>query len=1357
MNYPALPSSPRYASVFGDALPDTPLSGAALSGAPLSGALGSEGQNTVHLASLRAHAASGFTYDVSGPNCVLRWANVPSGHRGAVDVVIHFHGHQQHNRMTLQAKANASGVDLSGTQRPTIGLVPHGLPRVYQPKGEAGKPPPPLMDAFSFPAISTLQELNAFVDEALAAFAAENGGVRPSRGRVILTGHSGGGAALALLMRSIGTNAGVHGFQYYDGTYGGEATLTQRQNWIETAIARDAQALATIAGDAERRAYMNERGGHMRIVFIDGTQTAAVARATDTFMRARLSELVSDTGLRAFLRRYYRAQKVTHPRQVYHGVVPRICGARLLADGGNDLQPETTDLPVPTARARGFDEDDGFDAEAMDAITMPVLSVPERAADAPNGSAFIASLGSHKGVERENRIFEQIRAGNMPASLLMFHTVRLRAPDRGGTPHDIEYYVTPDYVSIGRETDCVRIPMDPVTAQRVADHFDCLLPTARMVEQIYQAAPTKLAFIYGNYAGTPRAHLQDASQSYLDHSRAIDAQLRRPPTILTAGHKKELIITNGYIRQRRQRDGTTKPAPMLAFYGAYTAAGEPIQASRSGTPPRVLRGMPSFAHEPRFVDYSHGVRLVWPMMKVDGQDKPVADVLRDSQLALLLAAEGPIAQPRYTLDRSGRPVSARTLEALSNDPLGLDTPPAGAFDAYWSQAQGYGDTWDTRLRTTIESFLREFKTIPVRVGSDTLDVHPPYFMNHANSANASGRTAERHRTAVRHREAAPAALRSLIGESRFRYARVGKSLPEHIRDFMQAAADRNLLSAESTVGTPASAAGMRRFLTHYGIGIDCSGFVSQALNRLIALFPTATAADRIADPYNTGSGALKGGQGRFDRITDPADLCAGDTMWKSGHIRIITWAERRADGIYFCAAESSSVSDVGPSAKQWRLKPDPSGGPANFRGYKLEVSGDGRTWTTNTTTHVYGRFRPLVRLLQAQGVTATRMAAARSQDAGDYDDAVEPFQARTAITRDLTQAEIDRLAAVTFTDAAQIDTFFHRQNHTGFIDWYNATLASTAPFSARGRIDTSTLVRDRFATFWNQVPVAFDRPQITALDFAAMMAISINETSGNMWARPESSGRGGGGRTDARGRHPGLAYFFDRIELKPATATAKARWKASYNRLSGGRRAGDLFNDADFIRAHNALGNSARLANHGGEFGGAWNGDQYPQAQFGTTEDLATNGFIMQADFYKFRGRGVIQTTGRASYLRVIQYIQGYNGTNTVLQDFRRQWTGVTPQTVATISRDADWDRIFGQSIILAKGLSLHAGTRDDYRRMSTTAATLLAVPPSAGNPRGQTGSIYAMGRRISGSHAYGATTYRQRVLALLHGILALA
>lgn len=1334
---------------------------------------GAQGAGAHTVTALRRPRDSRYPdHDLQRNNCWLRWNQLPAGFSGNVDMVVHLHGFTSYAdesrppRMNLGAKAGISGLvlDSPGVPRATIGLVPHGVAgrwvdsKTGQFQGQS----------FNFPHVATAQQLGTVLGEVLGAFGAGRGTL--TCGRVILTAHSGGGARLLQLLQStVGGGTAVHGVQLFDATYRGPNWARDLRPWVEAALDADIRLLGAERGETALQ-RMRSAGHHLRVAFLGGT--ANQAQAIDAMLLEVLAAKAPDAGLRALLRKFYRAQRVG--RGIGHNDVPNTFGGRLLADPGNDLSPQAQDLPAAPARAHGYGEDvdddysdsygtgygdsygnghaDGYaasddwedgsyetaawDGEAFD-VTMPQLRAPARPGDAPNGSAFIGSLGDRKGVERENRIFEQIRAGNMPSWLRTFHTVRTTASDRGGQSHQIEFYVTPDVVTLGSDGDNVRIPTDPVSAQRIADLFDCLLPTARMVEQLYQAAPTKLAFIPGNYAGTPRAHLQDASSSYLWHSQQIDRQLHRPPTILTAGHKKEIVISNGYMRAARNKTtGAMGPArPKLAFYGAYTAGGVPIQAPRNGT--QVMRGYPSFAHEPVFVDYSHGVRLVWPTMKIDGAERRVAEVLRDANLSVLIAAEGPIGEPRYTLDRAGRTVTARAAAAGYEDPLGLD---------HYGGALGYGATWDQRICQIVEGFLAGWRGIPVRVGSQTIAVHPPYYMN--VNARSGPATRRRHDTAQQHRNAAPAALRAIINDRRFFNVTIGKPTPEQVRDLLQEADARGVLTTDPTINGNPTSATLRAFLKHYGLGVDCSGFVAQALNRVIDQVPGVTAADRIARPDSTSSSMLKGGQGNYERVTDPAQLCAGDTMWLDGHIRILSRAERRADGIYFCTAESCSTpNDIGPSPRWWRLVRNASARATDFAGYQLDITDDAagqggwRKANEADKEHRYGHYRPLRRLLTAAGVTPTALDVAGS---------VTAFGAppRTAVTTDLTQSEVDSLAAIRFRSAADVDALFSRAGHTSFIDWYNAGLAHSAPFRARGAIGTSRLVRDRFTQFWNQISTAFDRSEITALDFAAFTAISINETGGNLWAHPE---RGGGGREDSRGRHRGLAYFFDRIEMRPG------RFKASYNQLRGGRTAGSLFNDADFIDAHGTLPGAARLANHGSDFGNAWNGSYYPISEFSSDEDPAVNGFIMQADFNKFRGRGVIQTTGRASYKRAVDFIKGYRGGNTVLADYARRWATYTTDVACTRSRTEDWDRIFEQSEMLAKGLSLHAGTRDDYRRMSTTAATLAHVPAeSAGNARGTTGSIYAMGRRISGSRAYGAGVYRQRVLALLHGFLTL-
>jgi hypothetical protein len=303
------------------------------------GAWCESGEAVVHLPMLRAHAASGFGYDLSGPNCVLRWAAVPPDTSGAVDVVVHFHGFAPPGAMRLADKADRSGLDLHpGLRRPTLGLVPHG--RAFVPSA-AG------LDGFAFPAIADRAGLARLIDEALAAFAAlpgAPGGL--ARGRVLLTGHSGGGAALAVLLLDCADRfdavAGAHDF---DATYSTSASLSADDGWLARVLARDARAVAALGSETERALYMAQRGAGVRILYIAGSWTDPVARRTEGFITETLAALVPDPALRRWLRRYYRAQSVADPQTHHHGVIAQVFGGRLLADAAADLAPDACDSP----------------------------------------------------------------------------------------------------------------------------------------------------------------------------------------------------------------------------------------------------------------------------------------------------------------------------------------------------------------------------------------------------------------------------------------------------------------------------------------------------------------------------------------------------------------------------------------------------------------------------------------------------------------------------------------------------------------------------------------------------------------------------------------------------------------------------------------------------------------------------------------------------------------------------------------------------------------------------------------------------------------------------------------------------
>ncbi len=748
----ALASASRWSPAT---LPDAPIEALDGEGA----AEADEGERGVHLPLLLPHAARGAAYDLRGINCILRWANLPPGYSGAVDVVVHFHGyHARHDGMRLQQKADMSGLDLdvAGLTRPSVGLVPHGhafparhrcrdrsnvrcSPETW--RGECTEGGITCSDGFDFPALDRRAEFLAFLNAGLAAVAAERASSGLSRGRLIVTGHSGGGAQLSKLLDAFKTSLEITAFQFFDATYGGESEITSRDGWLTRALGRDASALAGTS-EADWSSYMARSGSHLRLAFIDGTGTASIARNVDAFLHAQVNALAASEPLRAFLRRYYRAQCTV---RLTHNEIPRALGGRLLLDAG----------------------------------------------------------------DRFNGILQDI---------------------------------------------------------------------------------------------VPRT---------------------APP--------------------------------------------------------------------------------------------------------------------------SRRPARRRAEEI------------------------------------PLESFA---ETSPARPGA-------------------------------------------------------------------------------------------------------------------------------------------------------------------------------------FLALPSAFLGETGPSAN----------------------------------------------------------------------------------TSPLSQADIDRLARVSIGNARDLQVFFSRTGSGSFTAWYNSQLAGKEPFTRRGhaiRIPDTAAARLRFDQFWDQIPTAYGRPQITLLDFAAVLCIVLNETGGQFEAFPERCGRG---RRDSRGEHPGLAYAFDRIEDV----------KRSYNTAGSNRTAGVLFNDPDYVRAHGQRALAAQLANHGHEFDGAWNGDTFPQEAFGTAEDPAVNGFVMQANFYKFRGRGVIQTTGRESYLKVVEFVQRYRGTSALVSSFRTAWSGLSPDTAATVRTTQDWDRLFTDAEILATGPALH-GRRGsvDYRVMDLREAVLNQVPAASGNPAGTAGSIYALGRRVSGRHRYGAGVYRDRVLGLLNEAIAL-
>ena len=241
---------------------------------------------------------------------------------------------------------------------------------------------------------------------------------------------------------------------------------------------------------------------------------------------------------------------------------------------------------------------------------------PVRPADAQSGSAFARSVAGLSDAERYEATRAQIQAGNVPTFLRALVPVTLDRPDGVSSgPHEVVVFVTPDYLSVGDDTDFLPVPLDFLTASQLADALGFVLPTTRIVDAIYAEAVLRLAPV-----PLPAGPQMRSVNYVLEHRALIEAERAGHPTgELVVGTKKDLVITSR-LRTKPDRE---------AIYGWHKLDGKPIQPL-------------SLVHGVGYADYSHGIRLVDETVLVDGRPTRYLDALADPWVAPLLSREGAI-------------------------------------------------------------------------------------------------------------------------------------------------------------------------------------------------------------------------------------------------------------------------------------------------------------------------------------------------------------------------------------------------------------------------------------------------------------------------------------------------------------------------------------------------------------------------------------------------------------------------------------------------------------------------------------------------------------------------------------------
>jgi hypothetical protein len=244
-------------------------------------------------------------------------------------------------------------------------------------------------------------------------------------------------------------------------------------------------------------------------------------------------------------------------------------------------------------------------------------NIPPRAASAPAGAEFARQVEPLSERDRDAAIRDALLGGNLPQFLRSAVPIELVGRVIDGVVTRVTLCVLPDYLAVGSARDSLLVPMGLDTALAVADAFGFILPTRKMVDAIYRQAVVRLS-----PQPLPPGEQMRSTGYYVRHNEMVRAQRQAAaaqPALLTAGHKKDLVIT----RQLWSTPGR------VAIYGWHRSDKAPIQPL-------------SIVHGARYADYSHGVRLVSTTAFVDGKPRSIFDLMRDERFAGLLSDEGPL-------------------------------------------------------------------------------------------------------------------------------------------------------------------------------------------------------------------------------------------------------------------------------------------------------------------------------------------------------------------------------------------------------------------------------------------------------------------------------------------------------------------------------------------------------------------------------------------------------------------------------------------------------------------------------------------------------------------------------------------
>ncbi len=255
---------------------------------------------------------------------------------------------------------------------------------------------------------------------------------------------------------------------------------------------------------------------------------------------------------------------------------------------------------------------------------------------------------------------------------------------------------------------------------------------------------------------------------------------------------------------------------------------------------------------------------------------------------------------------------------------------------------------------------------------------------------------------------------------------------------------------------------------------------------------------------------------------------------------------------------------------------------------------------------------------------------------------------------------------------------------------------------------------------------------ISIYQFLIMTSVMLNETGGSFVL--------------STGEYGDAKYMFS---YNPDIPKVSYNCSTSYNKTAcstlGNRTAYDLFRDPVFLNVP-ARATMYKPKNINDP---AWQGYVYPDSeprgnnkQDSGKSNYPILGLIAECDFYKFRGRGVIQLTGRGNYSKWLDFIKSNKSTipfNAASQTIINNWGVDSVDTIATKITNVELDTLFADNALAILVFKTHSSNK------------ALTEMYNVSSPDTFIDLAYAYGKSIGGTK-YG-TLFANRVFEIIENI----